>query len=272
MSGSPNTGDTGGTTPPPDNTTPPAGGDWIASLSPELKQVVEVKGYKTPADVVQAYAHAQKAIGTDKITVPKDGVWDDMAREKLGIPKDATGYEVKRPDNLPAGLNYDEKFEQAALPIAHKLGLTPSQVAGLMEFYTGYQSEGFKSIQVEAQRSMDDAQALLKKEWGTAFDVNAQRAKIAAKHFGGDALVNFLNASGMGNSPELIRAFAKIGGQMTEDQLRVGQGSGFGVTPEQARREANRLMATEAYRNGSHPEHQEAVEKVSTLFKQAYPE
>jgi hypothetical protein len=272
MSGAPNT-DTGVVTPPP-VTPPPVGSDWISSLPPELKQVVEVKGYKTPADVVQGYANAQKAIGADKIMLPnKDtGEWDAEARIKLGVPVDATGYQIKRPESLPQGMVYDEGFEKAALPIAHKLGLTPHQVNGLMEFYATHQGEAFKTMTVEATQALANAQALLKKEWGTTYDSQTQRAQIAAKHFGGDALITYLNATGMGNAPEVIRAFAKIGAMMTEDQLKVGQSSGFGLTPVEAEREARKIMATEAYQKREHPEHAEAQEKVAALFAQAHPD
>jgi hypothetical protein len=272
-----NTGDTGATTPPPTGQTappPPSGVDWTASLTPELRQVVEVKGYKTPADVVRAYAHAEKAIGADKILLPnkETGEWDAEARTKLGIPAEPTGYKVERPTNLPQGLDYDDKFEAAALAAGHKLGLLPHQVQGLIQFYTGYQSNVFTSGQQEASNAMATAEAGLKKEWGTAYDVNVNRAKIAAKHFGGDGLVNMLNASGLGNHPELVRAFAKIGGQMSEDQLRIGEGASFGITPEQAKREIGKLRATEAFLKKDHPEHAEAVEKMSAFYAQAYPD
>lgn len=244
--------------------------DWIAALGPELKGVVETKGYKTPADVVQAYVHAQKAIGADKIVVPKDGVWDDEARTRLGIPKDATGYTVKRPENLPRGLDYDEKFEGAAKAVAHKLGLLPSQVQGLVEFYTGYQSEGFTAVQSANHKATEDAASALKTEYGAAYDAKLAQAQRAARYFGGDALVQVLNSTGVGNNPDVIRAFAKIGTLMGEDPLKTGQAAGFNLTPAEARAEANKLMSHEAYMKGDHPEHAEIVQKVAALFEQAY--
>ena len=253
----------------------PSGGastpDWIAALGPELKGVVDAKGYKTPADVVQAYMHAQRAIGADKIVLPKDGNWDEEARQKLGIPKDSTGYTVKRPEGLPRGLAYDEGFEKAALPVAHKLGLTPAQVQGLVEFYTGYQAEGFTVASSANQKALEDAAAALKTEYGTAYDAKIAQAKRAALHFGGQPLVDVLNSSGFGNNPDVIRAFAKVGALMTEDQLKSGQSAGFNLTPAEALSEANKLRMTEAYLKADHPEHAALVAKVQTLFEQAYP-
>lgn len=246
-------------------------GDWVSSLTPELKQLVEAKGYKTPGDVVQAYAHAQRAIGADKIPLPKDGVWDEVARSKLGVPREPGGYKLQRPE-LPQGVAYDEAFEKAALPIAHKLGLTPSQVQGLLDFYAAHQSQSF---QTAVRGRLDDetqAVGLLQQEWGGAYDAKVAQAARAARYFGGEPLIQFLNQSGMGNNPELVRAFAKVGSMMTEDTLKIGRSHGFSITPDEARREANKLMASPAYTSRDHPEHDSVVEQVQQLFERAYSE
>lgn len=243
--------------------------DWVASLTPELRNLVDAKGYKTPADVVQAYAHAQRAIGADKIPMPKDGVWDDIARAKLGIPKAADGYKITRPE-LPAGLPYDEALEKAALPIAHKLGLTPHQLQGLLDFYAGHQSQSVQAVLRGRQEEETQAIGQLQQEWGGSYDTKVSQAARAARHFGGQGLVDFLNQSGAGNNPALVRAFAKVGAMMSEDTLKTGKAHGFSLSPDEARREANKLMAAPAYTNRDHPEHGSVVEQVQQLFERAY--
>jgi hypothetical protein len=245
--------------------------DWTSGLTPDLKQLVETKGYKSPADVVQAYAHAQRAIGADKIPLPKDGVWDDVARSKLGIPKSAEGYQLRRPD-LPHGVAYDEAFEKAALPVAHKLGLTPQQVQGLLDFYAGHQGQAFQTALRGRSGEETQSIAALQQEWGGSYDAKVSAAARAARYFGGQGLVNFLNESGMGNNTELVRTFAKIGSMMTEDTLKIGKSQGFSMTPDEARREANKLMASEAYTKRDHAEHAATVEHVQHLFEHAYPD
>lgn len=122
-----------------------AGNEWTASLAPALRQIIEADGHKTPADLAKAYAELQRTIGADKIALPKDGAWDDAARERLGIPKEADGYKLKRPENLPPGMTYDEDFERATLPVAHNLGLTPAQLQGLLDFYSAYAIDAYKA-------------------------------------------------------------------------------------------------------------------------------
>lgn len=246
-----------------------ANSDWMSTLTPELRQIVEAKNYKSPADVVQAYAHAQRAIGADKIPLPKDGVWDEVARGKLGIPREPGGYKLQRPE-LPAGINYDETFEKAALPVAHKLGLTPQQVQGLLDFYAGHQAQSFQSLMRGRMEGETQSAQMLQQEWGPTYDAKVTQAKRAARYFGGQSLIDFLNESGAGNNPELVRAFAKIGSMMTEDSLKIGRSHGFSITPEDARREANKLMASPAYTSPNHPDHRSMVEQVQQLFERAY--
>lgn len=246
--------------------------DWTTSLAPELKTLVTSKGYKTPADVVQAYSHAQRALGADKIPAPKDGVWDPIALEKMGVPKDPTGYQLKRPE-MPEGLTYDENFEKAALPVLHKMGIPPAAAQQLLDLYAGQAVQQHQALSAAREAQGAEALGALKTEWGQAFDQNVGAAARAAKHFGGQELVDALNSSGAGNDPHLIRAFAKIGKMMGEDPLKTGRTQGSMLTPAEARVEANKLMKSDAYLTNKDPiAHKAAVEQVQLLMQQAHPE
>lgn len=54
---------------------------------------------------------------------------------------------------------------------------------------------------------------------GEAFPQNAELAKRVIQRFGSDALKTALNDTGLGNHPELLRVFVRIGKAMSEDQL-----------------------------------------------------
>lgn len=247
----------------------PTTSDWASELSPELKAMVDAKGYKSPTDVVQAYAHAQRLIGAEKIPLPRNGEWDETAREKLGIPKTADGYNLNRPE-LPEGISYDESFEKAALPVAHQLGLTPHQLQGLVDFYASHQAQSYQS----AARSRTDEQALaiesLRTEWGATYDTRLTQAARAARYFGGEALVTFLNESGVGNNPDLIRAFAKAGVLLGEDNMKSGETQSTTLAPDEALHKARALMSKPGYATRNHPDHTHLVEQVRQLFEQAY--
>lgn len=253
-----------------ENQTPTNDAGWIAGLPTELKALVETKGYRTPADVVQAYAHAQRALGSEKIPLPKDGIWDQVARERLGIPAAPAGYALRRPD-LPDGIAWDEGFEQAALPIAHGLGLTPQQLQGLMDFYASHQAEAFATAGRARQHQQDQAATALKDEWGPDYAVKLAQAARAARYFGGEDLLTLLNESGLGNNPQLIRAFEKAGALLGEDTLKGGNdGSGQGLAPTDAMRKARELMQKPGYLKREHPDHFDLVAEVNAMFERAF--
>jgi len=257
----------GTSAPPPSQT---ATSDWTQGLAPELKAMIDTKGYKSPADLAQAYAHAEKAIGADKIVVPRDGVWDATARAKLGVPEKPDGYKVARPE-LPQGIAYDENFEKAMLPVAHRLGLTPTQVNELVKAVSTHRLGEFQTSAQASDTGRAEAERALRSEFGAGYDAKVTVAARAVQHFGGQGLVEHLNASGLGNHPEMIKAFAKIGSMMGEDSFKGGRPGGFGLSPEEAKAESARLMASDAYKNKHHPEHELAVRKMSELFEQQYP-
>lgn len=249
--------------------TPP---DWAKDVPQEHHALLKAKNYKTPADVVNAYASAQKLISADKIPLPgKDGVWDAESAKKLGIPEKPDGYQYKKPE-LPQGMKWDETFEKAALPVAHSLGLTPKQLEGLMTFYAAHQAEQFKGMGVQMQQGRTEAEAALRQEFGPQYDARMTQALRVVQSLGGPEVQAVLNETGAGNRPELVKFFAKIGAMMGEDQLKSGASGGFGMGREEAKAEITKLLQHPARMDRNHPEHRYYLERMAELQKIATPE
>lgn len=54
---------------------------------------------------------------------------------------------------------------------------------------------------------------------GEAFNENAELAKRVTQRFGSEAFLKTLDETGLGNHPELVRTFVRIGKSMKDDQL-----------------------------------------------------
>lgn len=247
--------------------------DWAKDVPQEHHALLKAKNYKSPADVIVAYANAQKALSADKIPVPKDGVWDADSRKKLGIPEKPEDYGniIKKPE-LPEGMKWDENFEKAALPVAHSLGLTPRQLEGLMGLYAGYQAEQFKASLAGQATAAEETAAVLREEFGAQYDARLSQAKRVVQQLGGPEVIQALNETGAGNRPELVKLFAKIGAMMAEDQLRSGASGQFGMGTEEAKAEIRKLQSHPAYMDKYHPEHADIITKLGELHKIAYSE
>ncbi|MFN9779656.1 MAG: hypothetical protein ACK55V_07075, partial [Alphaproteobacteria bacterium] len=175
------------------------------------------------------------------------------AAESPAAPEAPQAYALKRPD-LPEGVPWDEGFEKAALPIAQGLGLTPQQLQGLVDFYAGHQAEAFAAAGRARQLEETRASEALRAEWGPDYTVKLSQAARAARYFGGEELVSLLNESGLGNTPQLIRAVERAGALLGEDTLKGNSpGGSAGLAPADAMRKARELMQKPGYLKREHP-------------------
>lgn len=102
---------------------------------------------------------------------------------------------------------------------AKEFGMTKEQFSKL----TAYQIETMKAIRAnEAKAREDNAKASaeeLKKEWGNKFDENLTAAKKAMKQVFPESFGKFLDTSGLGNHPEMVRAMVRLSQAVSEDSL-----------------------------------------------------
>lgn len=196
---------------PPAGDQKPAEGDWKEYVPDPAK-----------SDEENAAAKAEH----DK-TKPADP--NDPANK---VPEDGK-YALTMPD----GVELDAELADALGPEFKELGLTNAQAQKLVDKYIGIQqaraaaqSEGFAQI-------IDGWAATAKKDpeiGGDKWDVSVQAAQRAVNRLGTPALKEYLNASGGGNHPELIRFMAKAGAMIQEDNPASGGAGGAGKPAEAA--------------------------------------
>jgi hypothetical protein len=184
----------GGAADPGQQTAPPpqqAGGgatDWFSKLAgdPDMKAWAESKGWKdaTSADpfaIAQSYHNLEKLFGADKagrtIQLPKDA--NDKAAieaiyEKLGKPKDATGYQIELPEGA------DPTFADAAKNWFHKANLTTEQAKAVTDSYRAMELDAEQKMEVQHAQQVE----ALQQEWGGQFDQKVETAKAAVKAAG----------------------------------------------------------------------------------------
>lgn len=165
---------------------PPAPtGSWLDKLDPEMKTWAESKGWKSPdtadpALIAQSYYNLEKLFGADKagrtVQLPKDESDTaalDAIYDKLGRPKDPTGYDIKID-------GADENFIGTAKGWFHKAGLTDKQAQAVSEMYRAAELDAVQKAQEEHSLQVE----ALQKEWGTNFDQKVETAKHGYKAAG----------------------------------------------------------------------------------------
>ena len=200
---------------------------------------------------------------TDKVptllNLPSD---ENEARDamyaRLGRPDSADGYQVE---------GADADF----LQWAHENGLSTAQVKSWQENTQGQNTQEGEDYDTQ----MAEANDLLKKEWGHAYDTKLSQAKNAVLAYADSETQQFLLDSGLANNPGMIRLMAGIGATLTEDQSAgIESGSRFSLSPSEALDRITEMRNNKAspYNLVSDPQHSAKVEEMSRLYLQAFPE
>lgn len=140
---------------------------------------------------------------------------DDKAAKPDAVPEK---YDLKTPEGVPLDEAALAEFE----PIAKELKLTNEQAQKLADIHTKRMQETERANAEQWKQTtakwVDDIKA--DKEIGGAnLDTSVRHAQAALAKFGTPELKAQMDATGMGNHPELVRVFARIGKAMAEDNF-----------------------------------------------------
>lgn len=252
--------------------------DWKASLDESLRSDPSLADIKDVSGLAKSYIHAQKMVGRDKVAIPQEGAAPDewaAFYDRLGRPAE---YELNKGDlTLPENVQVNEATEQAMLKIFHEAGLTNAQANAI---YNGYMQQLVGDVEGanKARESQQaDWHAELQKDFGKAFEQQVDMAQRAAREFGGEDFLKWLDTTGMGDNPMFVKMFAKIGKSMSESTADTGTGTNsFALTPDAARQEIARLQRDptfmKQYSSTEMDGHNEAIAKMQSLFQYAYPD
>ncbi|MEC3731832.1 peptidase [Escherichia coli] len=168
---------------------------------------------------------------------------DKPAEEKPADDKKQEGDKPaeKKDDDKPEGAPEKYEFQVAegveldteALkefePVAREMNLTNEQAQKLVDVYPKILA-GVQQRQVEAwQQTTEQWAADVKADkeiGGDKLPSNLSAAQRALDQFGTPELKTYLNDTGLGNHPDLVKAFVKIGKAMSEDGMVTGGNDG----------------------------------------------
>lgn len=138
---------------------------------------------------------------------------------------------------MPEGIEVDQELIDALGPDFHTLGLTNRQAQQLADRF----------IEIQGRRGKQASEAWAGRVQGWAEEARKDReiggakwggtvgsAQRALSRLGTPALREYLNTSGGGNHPEMIRIFAKVGSMIQEDNPPNGGAGGNGRKAETA--------------------------------------
>ena len=248
-----------------------SGNGFMEMIPEDLREHPSLSPIKDVGNLARSFVNAQKLIGADKIPFPTNPTEEDLSNiySRLGRPETPEGYEFATDGNV---ITEDVAAEYAG--VAHQLGLSPKQAAGILDYYKGSVGQTTEQMEQLAQEQAEQTTNELKREWGNAFGDKVAAAKDVVDQFAGSEILQMRLEDGtmIGNHPAFIKAFAAIGDfkstVTSEDTINDGTRNSV-FTPAQAQAEIDAIM-----NDKSHPYHdrknvtgrQRAIEHVNGLF------
>lgn len=228
-----------------------------------VTEVKDIPGLFKKVDFLQTKI-GERPAGIPQDTAPK-AEWD-LFYKSFGRPDNADGYAF---DKVPEGLTVNDDFQKNIKAVMHEAGVNTKQAKILETGYNKLLVQSAEAQKAKAGQLDTDFDAMGVKVFGDT-EKKDQAIKVAqvliAKHTP-DAAKPFI--ANLSNEALIVLASTLNSVAATyikEDQLPGGGGSVGPQSEVQKREEGKRLMASDAYTNPFHPEHETTVQRVNELY------
>lgn len=179
----------------------------------------------------QQYTSAKEALldlkgkvlkSKDAVVKPGEGATEgEIAeyRKAMGIPDRPEDYHLPKPEGFPEEIISDEWFRNAA----HEIGLSKDQAEKVYAQYYQNMAEQLQTQKAEKLQKQKKAVEEMQREYGGEYDAKLTQGKRAVQEIGGADFAKFLEESGLGDDPRMIRAAIRMGELIGEDSLVAGR-------------------------------------------------
>ena len=243
--------------------------DFQSLIPAEYKNEKALQNFQDMDGFVKSFLHSQRLVGTEKINIPNKFATDEdwnAVYEKLGKPKSPDEYKY----NLPKESKLDDDSLKAFSATAHQLGLLPKQAEGIINYYNELANASEVDTNAKAETARAEAEKTLRKEYGSAYKHRIHAAKnLASSTLGNEFLSNTIlqDGSKLGDNPIVVKAFAELASQISEDSMIQGEAPAYMSLKEINKQIAALQQPGSAYFDKRHPNHDDAVSEMQTLIQ-----
>lgn len=224
----------------------------------------------------RGYINLEKLLGREKVPRPvseedEEGWkrWYDAA----GRPEAPDKYEFKRPDGLPSDLPYDQEMEDHFRTWAHINGLNQRQAGNLYDTFVKSQLERHSAWETGRKQERAKIEGDLRREYGGQYEQKVNLARVALRQYADPDYLRWLDESGMGNDPRMIRAWIRVGeSNVGETKLKGNAPAAPAVQDMDRAISEFREKYKEALFKREHPDHDMRVKEYNRLFEARYGE
>lgn len=206
---------------------------WLDRLPQEFQDSKQMLGrFRTLPDALKSLVESQRLVGKKTegmVRLPgalKEGATEAEKRaheqsvaeyrKALGIPESPDKYNLK-PEQLPEGMTWDDKFGGTFAELAHKHNIPPAAMQELVGAYVQMeQARAGAQVDMLVQE-LETGKAALQEAWKGNFDGNLKTAARMAKSLGLDP-----ESPGL-RDPQVVLALHRAASLVSEDKLVGGE-------------------------------------------------
>ena len=221
-------------------------------------------------DLGRGYINIEKLISREKVPVPTSDDdtegWDRWeAATRVASPDDYAFTRPTMPDDLP----YDEDGEKYLRSLLQASGVPKRQASKLYDGITKLQVERHGAWAQHQKQAKGETLAKLQREHGQQYDQAMGNARVVMQQYGDPEFRAYLDESGMGNDPRLIRIFARIGKDISGDTMLKGAPSPGGEPADIDKALSDHMEQHKAVlMKADHPDYQRRnAERIELLRK-----
>lgn len=241
-----------------DQASMPAADDWKTVLPEDLRGAKEFEGVDGVEAMARRYVAQARAAGGDYVPATEEQAIEYFKR--AGAPDTIDGYDLM--DDIPEDNAEMRALEKTLLNGAFAAHLTKNQYAQMRDALIDQWKNEYAQSEQAAQKERATAMKALQDEFGAAFDSKMGDFAYIAELAG---LKDWCAKTGAANDPVFVRAMLALGDKYIEPTgAPVGNGH---VSTNGLKAEINALMASPAYMNKNHPQHEDVVNQAYMLRK-----
>jgi hypothetical protein len=238
--------------------------EWYRRFE-ELKPYAATLGkFRRPEALAKSYALLERMKGYPDVN---DARRMAAFRSAVGLPEQAEGYAIPRPENTPDEL-WDPALAEALSQVAYEYGVPATAMGALCEQYADEGRRMLAGAREAQVAAIAHADAELQQAWGRSYEDNMRTVGDFLTHLGARAGVDVAELTAnpaLRANADFARLMFAAAALLEEAPLHTGSAA------MDSREEARRIASDpthplhEAYMRSSHPRHRYANEQYDRL-------
>lgn len=210
---------------------------------------------------LKSLANAEKLIGKRIEEASPEQLQSFYA--KLGVPQDASEYELDAPENLQ---EYAGEFKKLAKEAGVSKGAAEKLFKSLQEVNSSENKLKVEKEKIEVQT------AKLAEMFGDKLGEIKKQANKALESFGSDSLKDEIVKQGLGTNPEFIKFLSTIGAKLTDKDVVSEKPASYVPDKTEIQNKIQAIRSSEEYKKAlSKPygaEYKAITEQMTALYQQ----